>query len=119
MNSTTQLIRNSEDNYKLSVYAGDSYLLKITITDKDGTVLDLTGKTVTISVRKYIDSTADLISDTATNLVQSGTYKGMAIYQFTPTQTLTTLGRGSFKLEIKYTHSATEIKRIQGVIVIE
>ena len=118
MNSTTQLTRNIEDNYSLTVYSGDSFLLKLTITDKDSTVLDLTGKTTTINIRKYTGSTV-LVTGSATLLVQSGAYKGMCIFQLTPTHTGSTLGRGKFDLEVVYNHTATEIKTIKGVLIIE
>jgi len=118
MDSSNQLTINIQNNYDLNVFLGDSYLLKITITDKDETVLDLTGKTTTINIRKYTGSSV-LVTGSAVNLVQSGVYKGMCIFQLTPTMTGTTLERGSYILEVVYNHSATEIKTIKGNLTIE
>lgn len=117
MNQNKALILKDDGNYSLVINAGDNFDLKIKVTDKDATALDITGMSITVSIRKYIDSTA-LVSDLASILDQVS-YKGYALFQITPAMTLTTLGRGTYQLEVKFTYDSTHIKRIISELVIE
>jgi hypothetical protein len=117
LNQNTQLILEDNGNYSLSIIAGDSFDLKIFVTDKSAAAVDITGMSITVSIRKYIDSTA-LVSDLASILDQES-YKGYALFQITPTMTGTTLSRGTYDLEVKFTYDSTHIKRIISELVIE
>ena len=116
MDSNNPLIKDQNNNYKLSLYEGESYDLLVTITDKDGTAVDIAGTDVLVEIKKYKDDTA-LISGLASNL--SPTTDGKALFQITPTHTGTTLKAGRFELSVKYTYDATHIKKIIGTLVIE
>jgi hypothetical protein len=117
LNQNKALILKDDGNYYIPVPSGNSRDLKIYITDKDATALDITGLSVLVSIRKYRDSTA-LVSELASILDQV-THKGYALFQITPTMTGTTLGRGTFELEVKFTYDSTHIHSIFVELVIE
>lgn len=117
MNQNTQLILEESGNYSLIINSGDSFDLKIKVTDKDATVIDITGLSVLVSIRKYRDSTA-LVSELA-SILDQGTYTGYALFQITPTMTGTTLSRGTYELEVIFTYDSTHIKRLISELIIE
>jgi hypothetical protein len=117
LNQNTQLILEDNGNYSLSIIAGDNFDLKIKVTDKDATVIDITGMTVTVNIRKYRDSTA-LVTGSASILDQI-TYTGYSLFQITPTMTGTTLSRGTYELEVIFTYDSTHIKRLISELIIE
>jgi hypothetical protein len=117
MNYTKALNEDTNRNYTLTRHPGTSYQLKITVKDKDGTAVNITGKTVACFVRKYIND-ANLIAENATILNQS-TYLGSALWQITPTMTGTTLSRGKYIMGFTYTHDTAIIEQIIGSLVIE
>lgn len=67
----------------LVVYTGGDYIFDLTVTDDDGTLIDLTGATLTWQVRLQLDDAAPLIDkETGAGIThaadQPGTGKGLA-----------------------------------------
>ena len=117
MDYSQALSQDNNGNYTLKRHPGSSYQLNITVTDKDGVVVDITGKTINCYVRKYINST-NLISEDATILNQT-TNEGQALWQITPTMTGTTLSRGVYIMGYTYTHDTAIVEIIIGKLSIE
>ena len=117
MNQDRQITQDNNSNYSLYIHKGDSFDLSIYITDKAATAIDITGMSITVSIRKRVDGT-DLITGLASILDQT-TSTGYALFQITPTMTGTTLARGVYILETKFTYDSTHIKRTMTRLVIE
>ena len=117
MNQNTQLTLEDNGNYRLPITRGDSFDLKIYVTDKDATALDLTGMSITVNIKQYIDSTASVTG--LASILDQTSNKGYALFQITPTMTGTTLSRGAYILEVVFTYDSTHIKRIINELIIE
>ena len=60
-------------NYNIDYYNADSYDLSITITDQDGSAVDLSGDTITLTIKKdKDDSSAVSTLSTASEIAISG-----------------------------------------------
>jgi len=72
---------------KIGITKGDSEVIQITITDEDGSAFDLTGYTVTMTVRKCgneEDADAILKKSVTSHLNPTG---GITVIELSPTET--------------------------------
>ena len=70
-------------NYDITYYNADSYDLSVTITDQDGSAVDLSGDTLTMTIKKKkTNTTAVATLSTASEIAVSGASNNVVTISF-------------------------------------
>jgi hypothetical protein len=88
-------------NQNFSMYAGDSKNITITVTNDDGTVLNLTNATVKWALKKRVKSTVNEIYKTTTDgIVITDSLNGVIKINVTPNDTTNLSGMYYHECEV-------------------
>lgn len=87
-----------------TIFLGDTYDQRVTVVDQAGTAVDITGGTLILTVRDYVD--AIMATDTSTTF--SDPTNGVGEVGFTAAET-GAFTLGVFNYDIQFTDAAAEV----------
>lgn len=92
---------------------GESQTFLVTVTDTTGTLVDLTGATLKMTVVDNVETPTTTIAKTATLLTQSGATLGQAEIDFVPSDT-SSMAAGQYFYDVRIMLASGEVHTLIG-----